>query len=75
MSDYFHLRPVNLLMCEIIKHSCDRGYSWFDFNPSGGHEGVTAFKKSFGAEALPCPVVNNQDSMTTFFKIVSSKFR
>lgn len=54
---YFHLRPVNLLMYEIIKKCCEQGYSWFDFNPSGGLEGVKAFKKSFGAEALECPLV------------------
>lgn len=57
--EYFVLRPVNLLMSEIIRNSCERGYSWFDFNPSGGHEGVTSFKKSFGAKPLPCPTVTN----------------
>lgn len=74
LSEYFNIRPVNLLMSEIIKHTCEDGYSWFDFNPSGGHEGVTAFKKSFGAKALPCPVVSTQDSFTAFIKVVKSKF-
>lgn len=58
LSAYFNLRPVNLLMYEIIKNSCERDYRWFDFNPSGGHEGVKAFKRSFGAEELKCPIVN-----------------
>ena len=75
LSDYFYLRPVNLLMYEMIKNACDRGYSWFDFNPSGGHKGVIAFKKSFGAEALPCPVVKTQDSVATFLNVVNSKLR
>lgn len=57
LEEYFNLRPVNLLVYEIIKDACDKGYAWFDFNPSGGHEGVKAFKKNFGAEPLPCPVV------------------
>jgi lipid II:glycine glycyltransferase (peptidoglycan interpeptide bridge formation enzyme) len=57
-SDYFELRPVNLLMYEAIKDACENGYSWFDFNPSGGHEGVKAFKKSFGPTALRSDVVN-----------------
>ena len=74
LSEYFHLRPVNLLMCEIIKYACEGEYSWFDFNPSGGHEGVTAFKKSFGAEALLCPTVSIQNSFSTFYKIVKSRF-
>jgi hypothetical protein len=53
----FNLRPVNLLMFEAIKHACEHGFRWFDFNPSGGHEGVVAFKRSFGATARQCPVV------------------
>jgi len=55
-SEHFGFRPVNLLMYEVIKHACQQGYSWFDFNPSGGHEGVMKFKQSFGAEGLDCPV-------------------
>lgn len=51
LEEYFPLRPVNLLMCEMIRDACDRGFSWFDFNPSGGQEGVRAFKKSLGAVA------------------------
>lgn len=54
---YFNMRPVNLVMHEVIKHACQESYSWFDFNPSGGHEGVRAFKRSFGAEPMSCPVV------------------
>ena len=52
LKDYFHLRPINLLMYEAIKDACERGYAWFDFNPSGKHTGVKAFKKSFGANTL-----------------------
>lgn len=56
LQEYFHLRPVNLMMLEIIKHACDQGYHWYDFNPSGS-TGVAKFKESFGAETLPCPLV------------------
>ena len=52
----FGLRPSNLLLSEIIKDAIDKGYSWFDFNPSGGHSGVDAFKKSFGTTLMPAPV-------------------
>ncbi len=65
-SKYFNLRPVNLLMYEVIKNSCEHGYQWFDFNPSGDHEGVKAFKKSFGAEELACPVANRRNKITEF---------
>jgi lipid II:glycine glycyltransferase (peptidoglycan interpeptide bridge formation enzyme) len=42
---------------EVIKNACEKGYTWFDFNPSGGLEGVKAFKERFGAQALKCPIV------------------
>jgi hypothetical protein len=58
LSDYFQLRPVNLLMYEIIKDACQRKAKWFDFNPSGGHEGVKKFKQSFRAGSLKAPVVS-----------------
>lgn len=57
LEQYFNLRPVNLLVSEMIKDACERGCGWFDFNPSGGHEGTKAFKKSFGTEVLSSPVV------------------
>jgi hypothetical protein len=57
LSDYFNMRPVNLLVYEVIKDACERNYLWFDFNPSGGHEGVKSFKKSFGAKPIPCPTL------------------
>ena len=57
LDEFFPLRPVNLMISDAILDACKGGYSWFDFNPSGGHEGVKAFKRSFGAKALPCPVI------------------
>jgi len=57
LKEYFPLRPVNLLMYEIIRAAAQQGYWWFDFNPSGGHEGVAAFKKSFGAQEYASPMV------------------
>lgn len=57
LKEYFELRPVNLLMLEIIKDACERGYAWYDFNPSGHMQGVITFKESFGAKPLSCPVI------------------
>ena len=57
LKEYFPLRPANLLIHEIVKDACERGHVWFDFNPSGGHEGVKAFKKSFGPEVRASAVV------------------
>jgi len=57
------LRSVNLLMFEIIGRYCTDGYRWFDFNPSGDLNGVRAFKKSFGAEDLPCSVYSARSEL------------
>jgi hypothetical protein len=58
----FHLRPVNLLIAEVIREASQRGYSWFDFNPSGGHAGVEKFKRHFGATPLAAPVIRTATS-------------
>jgi lipid II:glycine glycyltransferase (peptidoglycan interpeptide bridge formation enzyme) len=58
LQSHFSLRPVNLLMSEIIRHACEEGHQWFDLNPSGGHPGVKKFKESLGAQALKAPVIN-----------------
>ncbi len=68
---YFVLRPVNLLMFEAIKHACDGDYYWFDFNPSGGHEGVKAFKKNFGTQALSCPYIEKKSKVITLLESFS----
>ena len=57
LKQYFELRPVNLLMLEIIRHAAEQGCAWYDFNPSGQLKGVKAFKESFGAKPLPCPLI------------------
>lgn len=57
LKEHFELRPVNLMMLEIIKDACEQGFSWYDFNPSGNMQGVIAFKESFGAKPLPCPLI------------------
>jgi hypothetical protein len=57
LEEYFHLRPVNLLMYTIMRQARDSGKIWFDFGSSGGLESVANFKKSFGATSLSCPVI------------------
>jgi GNAT acetyltransferase-like protein len=58
----FHLRPVNLLLADVIRDASLHGYSWFDFNPSGGHAGVEEFKRRFGARPLAAPVLRTGTS-------------
>ena len=66
LSDYFNLRPVNMLFYEIIKAATEQGYQRFDFNPSGGHEGTERFKSSLGALVLECPVVIRESRFFRF---------
>lgn len=47
---YFPLGLNNVVRADIIKDACERGYAYFDFNPSGKHESVAQFKDTFGAE-------------------------
>ncbi|MEJ7784521.1 MAG: GNAT family N-acetyltransferase [Solirubrobacteraceae bacterium] len=51
------LRPVQRVVYGAIEDACATGQEWFDFNPSGGHVGVSAFKKGFGTIRLPAPVL------------------
>ena len=41
----------------IIRDARDRGFTIYDFNPSGGHEGTIRFKKTFGTTSRPCDVI------------------
>jgi hypothetical protein len=49
---YFSYCPGHLLTTEIIKDACQGGFSYYDFNPSGGLKGVERYKKSFGAQPV-----------------------
>ncbi|WP_276248642.1 GNAT family N-acetyltransferase [Haladaptatus sp. YSMS36] len=49
-SDYLSLYPNDLLHAEIIADAIKNNYQYYDFNPSGGHEGVVNFKNGFGPE-------------------------
>jgi hypothetical protein len=55
-----HLRPMNLLLADVIREASAQSASWFDFNPSGGHDGVEQFKRRFGAVPLAAPVITTQ---------------
>ena len=57
LEEFFPLRPVHLLVYRAVEDACRSDREWFDFNPSGGHEGVAAFKKGFGATRLPAPMI------------------
>ncbi|MBE0447284.1 MAG: GNAT family N-acetyltransferase [Actinobacteria bacterium] len=75
LAQHFKLYPMNLLVYEIVKDACEKGYSWFGFNPSGGHKGVERFKRSFGAQFFQCPEVIIETNWAKFAKNISVLLR
>jgi lipid II:glycine glycyltransferase (peptidoglycan interpeptide bridge formation enzyme) len=57
LDEYFRVCPVSLLLYEACRGASLENKWWFDFNPSGGHQGVSAFKSKFGTRTLACPLV------------------
>ncbi|MCO6493525.1 MAG: GNAT family N-acetyltransferase [Phaeodactylibacter sp.] len=66
-SDFFHLKPAHLLQYRIIEDAMASGYWWYDFNPSGGHEGVVRFKKGFGAKKIIADNIIYESGLISFF--------
>jgi len=75
LGEFFNLRPVNLLICEALKEACDQGFSWFDFNPSGPHEGVRNFKKSFGTQTRRCGIVRSNSMIHKLINFTARNLR
>lgn len=65
--EHFHLRPVQPLIYDAIQDACERGARWFDFNPSGGHEGVKHFKRGFGTEVLASDTIVKQTFLAAVY--------
>ena len=66
------LKPYEFLYYTLIEHYGRAGFRFFDFNPSGGHEGVVKFKESFGALALPANILSlNSASWRAVRKVTS----
>lgn len=47
------LSPMNVIYAELLREVIEEGASLFDFNPSGGLQGVQRSKSDFGAEPEP----------------------
>ena len=52
---------TNLLHWEVLGSLAEEGFALCDLNPSGGHDGVVAFKEAIGAEPMPAPLVVRRD--------------
>ncbi len=68
LARYMHCHPVHLMLAEAIEESCSQGFRWFDFNPSGGFEGVGHFKRGFGAQRFEFPAWRRLGAMGKVFR-------
>lgn len=64
LKEYFHLHGGHLLQYYIIKDACDKGFKWYDFNSSGGHENVIKFKNGFFTEKKVFHILILESSLT-----------
>jgi hypothetical protein len=53
LESHFSYHPAPLLTTAIIRDACQRGYGYYDMNPSGGLKGVEHYKEGFGAQKMP----------------------
>ena len=60
--DALSLKPYELGYDAILRHAIEQGFDRFDFNPSGGHDGVDRFKAGFGAVALDYTILDRQSA-------------
>lgn len=47
----------DFLVDHIVRDAWARGFAWYDFNPSGGHEGSRRFKQTFGTTSRPSHLI------------------
>jgi len=57
---YLKTGPAHVLHFHIIKNAVENNFKWYDFNPSGGYEGVVKFKKGFGTKFYASNVFKKQ---------------
>lgn len=65
LESHMTYRPAQVLLYEAICHAAESGLEWFDFGPSGPHEGVRRFKAGFGCMELPSPVLTTAPSVAS----------
>ncbi|UCC38733.1 MAG: GNAT family N-acetyltransferase [Candidatus Aminicenantes bacterium] len=53
ISDYFKYGIRNFLVHYLVLDAKVKNYRYYDFNPSGGHEGTVRFKDAFNPEQIP----------------------
>ena len=66
----FSLRPVNVLLGEILMRAATIGKEWADLGASGGHASVDDFKRRFGAVAAPYGAFSHVSARTRALRAI-----
>ncbi|MFO7181751.1 MAG: GNAT family N-acetyltransferase, partial [Pseudomonadota bacterium] len=72
LREYLRENVAKVQIYRIIADARQRGYAWFDFNPSAGLPGVLVFKESFNAKALPAPLVYVDSPLKSIIRRVAA---
>ncbi|WP_158666525.1 hypothetical protein [Salinibacter altiplanensis] len=73
--DHLDKNPYELIYYEMIKYYNKEGFNYFDFNPSGGHEGVVRFKEKFDTDKMVSRVLNRNSNLKKIKSKVASVLR
>lgn len=75
VSNQLAVRPVNLLLETAILDAMERGFAGFDLGPSGGHQGVEAFKRTFAPDPVAFSVVARESAVVAALRNARSVVR
>lgn len=75
LEKYLRSHVAKVQIFHVLQDACQRGLSWFDFNPSAGLAGVRTFKESFGARPLPAPLVYVDSTLKRMVRGVATSLR
>ena len=70
---YLKDRPAHILHFHIIKKAIENNFKWYDFNPSGGHEGVVKFKKGFGTDIYSANIFKKKSIIFSLSFLLKNK--
>jgi CelD/BcsL family acetyltransferase involved in cellulose biosynthesis len=56
-SEFFRVGSRNFLVHNIILDAVDKQFRYYDFNPSGGHDGARRFKRAFGTTSVSSDLI------------------
>ena len=72
--EYFDVYPNHLLFKEMVRDAHEKGFHWFDFNPTGDLGGVESFKERLGTQRLSSRVLDRASFSKRIVRIARNLF-